>query len=841
MDHLQGRKLGPFNLTMKNRIILSFIGICLTIFSYAQDEKPATRTPESPTVEDIKTDIPDDVNKEQVKDILNQTEESDTSTKEDSQTEPTDVNETEDDLEKIQEREKALDTNKGRSQSFNKVNIFGHDYLRGNDFSYYNQTDDVKVRGDYILGPNDEITISVWGDTQVVTDNFTIDKDGSIDFSGEVSENGKTRYGFGRIFIGGLTYDEATELLEKKYTRFFNFKIQDFKVKVNGVREINIDIIGDVELPGMYRVSAVNTAYNVLKISGGPTTNGSARAIQIKRDGKTIQTLDVYKYLIDGESQQNIYLKENDVIFIPPIHKLVEIQGSIRKPTRYEMLPNEVFADLLHYSGGFLPNALKSRFQVFRYENDDYVLRDYSFNVDNPKQYEGDLVDGDLISIKSIPAVISNIVTASGALNQTGEYEFERGMRVLDLINHSNGLRFDAVKERAYITRLDEDLNVINIAIDLNELLNNPESEHNHLLYPQDELEIMSKKDFSETFKVNLFGQVNKPGSYTFGSSLTLQDLLIKAGGFKSDAFTNEIELRRVVDYSEEEGRQVPILSTIKKFNVDYKFLNPENQNNKIELRPYDQIFVRSIPEFEVPTTISIVGEVELPGAYPLLRKDMRVTELIELAGGFTPFAYKEAAKFYRRDGQLYLIDVNEISRRPSSKYNYVLQPGDRLQIPTIDETITIAGAIRSKIDNSSKVKEYLQQAKINPDSLALNPTATSDYLKNTPGVINTAFRGNKTAKWYIDEFAAGYDKGAWKRTTQVIYPNGKVNGTRKFLFFNVYPEVIPGSEILVEFKPKKPENKEGFFRDLSAEKTIALVTSAATTTALILAITRNN
>lgn len=729
---------------------------------------------------------------------------------------------------------------KGVSIKVDSIGIYGHDYLRTNNFNFYKTVKEVNVDNNYRLGVGDKLTISVWSDEDIKNDNFTIAEDGSIELPTSILEETK---GFGRIYLANVTLGKARKILKSQYKKYYRFDNEDFDVTLTASRNINVDIVGEVVVPGSYRIPAINTVYNVIKKSGGPTANGSVRKIQIKRNGRVIQTLDVYKYLNEANNKQNVYLEDNDVVYVPKIGKVVEIEGAVKKETRFELLEGEDFYDLLDYAGGFRTEAFKNAVQVFRYDNNRFVVKDLKIDINDRDDIKNNvqLVDGDFISVKDIPNEINNIVTSEGALNQVGFYEYEKGMKVSDLIEKSDGLRFDAVMTRAYITRINDKLQIVNIPLDLKAIVENKASADNVVLRPQDKLLILSKSDYYEDFSVEIFGQVKRPGRYVFGTDLTLQDLLIKAGGFRANALTSEIELRRIVEFSEEEGRLIPADSKVEKFKFDYDFLNPNNLVSSLELKPYDQIFVRTIPNFDVPKTVKISGEVKYPGSYPILNKKMRVSDLIKDAGGLTDFSYVNGARFYRMqdstyydvdtlvdkskvDGKLklkydtvkktmkisrlFVLDLPEIERRPNSEYNYVLKPGDQLEIPTIDKTISIDGAINKMTLNSRKV--------------------------------NTAYRGSKNAKWYVNEFGAGYEKNAWRRTTQVVYPNGQVKGTKKFMFFNIYPEVQPGSDIYVEQKPeKKKKEGSGFFGGLNAEKTIALVTSAATTAALLLTIAR--
>jgi len=480
-----------------------------------------------------------------------------------------------------EERRRARGLGSGVGFEVDSIGIFGHDYLRTNNFGFYETVRDINATDDYILGPGDELTINLWAQNDIQSDFFIISKDGHIE-----------QEAWGRVYLQGITFGKAKELLETRYSKFYNFDIQNFEVDLQGSRLINVDIVGDVEVPGAYRVPAVNTVYNVLKRSGGPTINGSVRKIQIKRQGNIIQTLDVYDYLDNAKNRQNIYLEDNDVIYVPDIGRVIEIEGAVKKQTKFELLPNESFSDILRYSGGFQAYALKNRVQIFRYEDDQYVLKDFGYDQRIPAE-SPDLFDGDLILVREIPAEANNIVTIDGAINQPGYYEFESGTKVSNLISKANGLRFDAITDKAYLTRFDEKLQATNISIDLEEIMSNPNSEKNIFLFPKDNLTILSKSDFASSYPVQIFGSVKKPGSFSFGNEMTLQDLLILSGGFKTEALNQQIELHRVIDFDESESRAKPVRDLYEKIDIDFNFINSSEGSSQIKLMPYDQIFVR--------------------------------------------------------------------------------------------------------------------------------------------------------------------------------------------------------------------------------------------------------
>ncbi len=697
----------------------------------------------------------------------------------------------------------------GLQVKFPRVGIYGHDFLRNNDFKYFSRGSVETVSDDYIIGVGDSLTVSVWNQDNLFSDRYKVSESGSI---GNAKSTGGASGGenIGLVYLKGLTYAKAREVLKSRYKRIYRFTDNNFNVSLSGVRNIYVDIVGEVEKPGTYKLPATNSVFNTLKLSGGPTANGSVRNITVKRNGQIFRVLDLYKYLNDPSASESIYLQNRDVILITGIGPLVTIDGGVRKPGRFELKPDESFGDLMDFAGNLKANARNNSLQLYRYENNRYVIKDLDYDLNNRLTMNNiALRDGDLVKIDLVSPVAQNFVETEGALNLPGTYEYKNEYRVTDLVKRSSGLRFDAILDRAYITRLNEKLEEINIPVHLKEAMDSPGSDADIQIFPKDKLLVLSYSDFRETFSVEVFGDVNKPGKINFRDDLTLQDLLILSAGFKTSALTQEIEIRRVVAYDENEGRRIPIRSTVEKIEADFNFLSPGSDKNNFVLQPYDQVFVRTIAEYEQPLTIQIEGEVKYPGAYPLLSKDMRISDVLKNAGGLTAYAYPEGAKLFRKENALgpVLVDLNEIQRRESSQYNYVLKNGDRLIIPTISEVVTINGAIRTVLDNATKT--------------------------------NVAFKGRKSAKWYIDEFAGGYDKMALKRSTHVIEPNGRVNGTRKFLFFNTYPMVVPGSQIRVDYKPPKEEKSNEFLGKLSFKEVLALTTSLASTVLLIRAATK--
>nr|MBX2845919.1 SLBB domain-containing protein [Saprospiraceae bacterium] len=511
------------------------------------------------------------------------------------------------------------------------IGIYGHDFLRQSSFARYSNQDQNRISDEYVLGPGDELVVSIWDEDAAISELLVISEEGFV-------QGAK----IGRLNLAGVQFGNAEEIVKAKYSAFFNFNTSNFDLAISQAKTIMVDIVGEVEVPGTHQVSALNRLINVIMLSGGPTINGSVREIVVKRDGRVHKVMDLYEYLNNTDAGVgNIYLANNDVILIPPIGPVVRVDGPVRKPTSFELKERETFSDLLGFAGGFEPQAVKNAYQVLRYGDDDYFITDFSYNKDS-KVGEEPLINGDLVQIKRISAQAENFVRAEGSFNLPGTYEYTENMRVSDLVKKSGNLKYDALSNRAFIRRKNDRLETVNIPINLAEILENVGSDSDILLYPRDIVTVFSKNRITETYSVEIFGEVKAPGTYNFSNELTIEDLILLAGGFSPSALNNEVELSRVIDYQQESGQLIPIRGAREKVAIDFSAFEDSESASQTKLTPYDQIFVRKVPEFELPKTISIEGEVVYPGAYPLGSKDMRVKDLIEQAGGLTPYAFAE-------------------------------------------------------------------------------------------------------------------------------------------------------------------------------------------------------
>ncbi len=685
---------------------------------------------------------------------------------------------------------------------FNPNFIFGHHYFNKNKLALFLRSLDSKAPDDYILDSGDELNISVWGYSDY-NGTFKVKQDGYI----SIPE-------FGRIYLRGISIAGATDLIKKRIRQFINLKTSRVEVALNYSRTITINIVGSVREPGTYVIPAINSVYNALNAADGVSGMGSLRNIEVRRGGKTVKTFDLYEFLTTGKTEEEFFLKEGDFIYVPIAEKIVKIDGQVRRPMHYELLEDENLADLLKYAGGLMASAYTNVIQVKRFGDNKVEIMDVKLADLIMRNESFKLFEGDQIYIPKIPQDYHNFIEVEGSVRVPGRYEFIEGYRISDLIKLADGVLDNAYQDRAYITRTIEDLTTVIKPIELKDILANDKSPDNLLLKRYDKLEVFSKRDFLEKFSVSVAGSVLRPVVKEFSEGLTLNDMIFYAGGLKKEAANNKIEISRVKNIDEEEGDSEPTRVIVKTIYVDNN-LEIDDQSKAFLLKPMDQIFVRKTYEFDEQNNVTLAGEVKYPGVYPILQKNERLLDLIERAGGLTPYAHTEAATLDRPDKRIgsVILDLKEAYKDPESRANYILKPNDIINVPSINQLVSLTGAIRyPEID--------------------------------TFGAISGKYELGKRAKFYVKKYGAGFDKRAKKTSTVVLNPNGSAGYTKKFPWFGRYPQVGEGATVSIDYKEKK-EKKEKLPRDpvnwnILLPSLITSVTAAASSITTVLLVTRN-
>lgn len=675
--------------------------------------------------------------------------------------------------------------------------IFGHDFFSSGRLALFIKSSDNKAPDSYILDAGDELNIAVWGNADY-NNSFTVSSDGFI----QIPE-------FGRIYVKGLTFGAVKSQIGKRLATFINPANTKYEITLNYARTIEVNIVGEVKLPGTYQIPAINSVYNAVNAANGITDIGSVRDIQVRRDGKTIKRFDVYEFLFNPLSMQNFYLQKGDFIYVSTQNKLIKINGAVRRPAKYELLKNENLNEIIRFAGGLSADAYVKSFQITRTTGNTTQIIDVNYEDVLNSNSNYPLIDGDIINVTTIPGGIENYININGLVRFPGKYELKEGFRVTDIIKIAGGIRTDAYLDRAYLKRKLDDNTFVNQKISLKDIILDEANSDNYLLQKGDAVEIFSKENFIEKFVVSIDGSVLKPTVMDFTDGMTLNDLLFYAGGLKKEAASSKIEISRVMDISSNPDMKFkPQHIVVDTFQIGPN-LELDAKSKLFQLAPLDKVYVRKIYGFDLQMNVTLKGEVKYPGIYPILHKNETVLDLIQRAGGLTPYAYVEDAKLTRPDRNLQktIFELKDAFKDPKSRANYILKENDEIEIPTINQLVSIRGAVGYP---------------------GLDSTET----------INGKFIPGKTARWYIRHYAAGF-KGAKKKTTLVIYPNRKVEYTHSFIGIKRYPVVDnEGALITVDKKIKKPRPPKGPEAALNwniiLPSVIAALTSVASTLTLI-------
>ena len=641
---------------------------------------------------------------------------------------------------------------------------------------------------DYPIGVGDHIVVALWGGGEYQED-YVVARDGAI-FPNSL----------GKITIQGLTFEVARSLI---YARFKSVvpASTNIQITLGQPRSINVNVGGEVANPGPVTVSAFSNAYNVIGLAGGITAFGSLRDIQVKRNGKIIETIDVYKYLASGEMSSRIYLQNNDFVFVSNEVIKVFATGQFKRPMYYQLKKDEGIKALIKFSGGFTPDAFTSGIKVIRTENEDQVIHDVNataiiklINQDYP------LLDGDIIKADIIKAGIVNKLELRGPVKYPGIYELRKNDRLFDVINRAGGITKNTYLARAYIFRGAGDSTNIKsdkLEVNLNDFQNDNVSSINNVpLMPNDVIQLFSNNEFGDQQFVDIFGEVRKEGHVKKYGGMTLQDLLYLSGGLKQSAEYGRLEISSIVDMDSAKQGLKPTRNIIRSFAIQSN-LELDTTAAKVILKPYDQIFVRKNPTFELQQNVQILGVVKYAGLYPRLDKYERLSSYIHRAGGILDNAniggailYRKKVNFFRekivykpkldsngnaiKDSVLLSldepvsIDLYKAMKFENSKHDIVLQENDMIYVPEINPFITVQGKVQSPL-------------KITFDKEHTN------------------------LSYYIDK-AGGFGVRPWRKRIFVTYANGKSKRTRNLFFAHFYPRVDEGSTITVT---QRPENKE--------------------------------
>lgn len=679
--------------------------------------------------------------------------------------------------------------------------IFGHDLFTNSRLTFEPNLS-IATPDNYVLGPGDEVIIDVWGDSQM-TIEATVSPDGKIFVSN-----------VGPVTLAGLAISEAAQRLRGSlaaiYEGLYDGSVK-MKLSLGSIRSIQVNVAGEVASSGTYTLPSLATLFHALHMAGGVEQLGTLRSIKVYRGGKLFSDVDVYDYILNGKTDKDIALRDGDLVTVAAYGKLAEVSGEVKRPMFYEMKGSETIGDLVRFAGGFTNDANRKMVSVTRRQGGEYR----SFTVDSGDFDTFVLEDGDVVSVAGAIDRYENRVEVKGAVYREGYYAIDDKVNtVKELIARADGLRDDAFRSRALLYREKPDWTMEVQAIDLDGLMAGRVADIS--LRPNDILMIPAVSEMQEQYDVTIFGSVSRPDTYPYAENMTVEDLVIAAGGLLESASTaNVIVTRRVKD-----PRSTRVSDTLfETFTVNISDALSTDGEGGFVLKPFDQVYVRRSPVYITQSSVTVRGEVTFEGTYPLSHRNMRISEIIGSAGNVTPGAFVEGAYLLRKmtdeeraqrralremiEAQaergdkdslnmagvelstVYSvgIDLEKALAAPGSDADIVLRDGDVISVPTYNGTVRVMGAV------------------LYPNSVT--------------------YRAGKKMKYYVNA-AGGYDNRARKNRAFVIYMNGMVaSGTSA--------EIRPGCIIIVPSK--------AYSEPIKWSEVVGLVSSTASTAAVVISV----
>ena len=670
--------------------------------------------------------------------------------------------------------------------------VFGRNVFRSRALTF-EPNENQATPENYRLGPGDEVIIDIWGENE-------------RSLREEISPEGNIMVEqVGPVYLNGLTIKEANAKLRGVFGQIYagvsgDSPASEVRVTLGRLRTIQVNVMGEVEMPGTYRLSSFATVFHALYQAGGVTDIGTLRNIRVLRSGREVASVDIYKYLFHGDSKDDIRLEEGDIVLVPSYDLLVEVTGCVKRPMRYEMEAGEPLSQLLAYAGGFTGDAYGREVRVVRTMGREHEL----FNVDSVGYGTFALMDGDSVVVGRVLDRYANRIEVQGAVYRPGMYELGEGTHtVRELIGRAEGLREDAFRGRALLFRERDDLTPEIVAVDLEGVLSGRLTDIS--LRRNDVLVVSSVHDLEDRGGFTIGGEVARPGVYPYAAHTTVEDLIVQAGGLLDGASTVKVEVSRRL---KDPKSTTPSNGVGKVYAFSLKEGLVVDGEAGFELAPFDVVEVRRSPGYQPQRQVVLDGEVVFTGNYTLIRKNERLSDLVKRAGGITDDAYVRGGRLIRRmneeeravrdaarsaaqqnrgadsvsleklmadDYYAVGIELDKALSNPGSDYDVVLREGDRLVVP-----------------------EYVSTVKINGDVMYPNTTV---YLKD------------KRVKYYIAQ-AGGYGARAKRNKAYIVYMNGRVARVKG------RAKVEPGCEIIV---PSKRDRKR-----MGIAEILGLTTSAA-------------
>lgn len=673
------------------------------------------------------------------------------------------------------------------------VSIFGHNIFTNPDLTF-EPNENIATPDNYKLAGGDELIIDIWGSNET-TIRQVISPDGFI-----------TIEGLGIVYPAGMTVKQAEDYLRKQLAKIYPISGEnpesDMKLTLGALRTIQVNVMGEVKVPGTYFLSSLSSVYHALYRAGGFTDLGSLRNIQLIRNGKNIQSVDVYDLIVHGKSADDVILQDGDIVLVPTYDIIVDLVGKVKRPMKYEMKDGESVENLLGFAGGFKGDAYTRNVNVVRRNGREHQV----YTVDSQEYNSFALMDTDSLTVGESIKRYQNRVEVMGAVYRPGAYQLSEKMNtVSQLIELADGLMGDAFTNRAIIHRERRDLTLEVVAVNLKDVLNGtaPDVE----LAPNDILYVSSIHDISDIGTVTIAGEVARPGEFVFAENMTIEDLIINAGGLLESASIAKVDVsRRIKDPSSNESTD----DLVEVYTFTIKDGYVIDDSDSFTLKKFDQVYIRKSPVYNIQDHVTVEGEVLYPGRYALTKKSMRLSELLNQAGGATKWAYIEGAKLERK------VNDDEIDRLKTTR-NVLENSRDSSSIDKLNIYVkyTVGIDLAAAIANPGSDADIVLR---DGDNLILPQYTNTVRISGNVMFPNTvSYSPSMKVKDYIN-MAGGFGHRSKKNQTYVIHMNGTVAKARK----NNSHVVKPGSEIVVPVKPENNESLNSFLNIATTSSSIA-------------------
>lgn len=672
--------------------------------------------------------------------------------------------------------------------------IFGHNIFSNRRLSFAPSLN-IPTPLNYRLGAGDEVIIDVWGSNEA-TIRQTISPDGFINIPN-----------VGVVTLNGMTVREAEQYLRKKLAQIYPVDGEDapsdFKLTLGNIRTIQVSVTGEVVVPGTYSISSLSNIYNALYCAGGVNDLGSLRKVQLVRNGKQKAVVDLYDFILNGLLPDGLTLEDGDVINVPLYLSLVNIEGSVKRPMYYEMKDGETVQDLLDYAGGFAGDAYRSNINVVRQNGVEYQV----YTVDSNLFSAFILKDGDALTVGALIDRYENKLEVKGAVYRPGIYQLGDGIRtVSELIAKADGLKGDAFTNRALIHREREDLTFEVISVDVKAVLSGQapdiQLQRNDILY------IPSIYDLNDIGTITIEGEVATPGTFVYEANMTVEDIIMQAGGLLESASTVRIDVSRRIKNPASKEQPDSIANV---FTRSFKDGYVVSEDLDFVLLPYDYVNVRRSPGYAEQGKVKVSGEVIFPGDYVLTHKNERLSDVIARAGGLNKWAYVRGARLIRHT-------LAEERNRTRSGMTVLTTGQDSVNVANLDldETYSVGIDLEAALaapgsdadlvlrrDDMILIPEYINTVKISGNVMY-------------PNVV--AYNSDMSVRDYV-EMAGGYGYRSKKNKAYIIYMNGTIARARQMS----KGVVEPGCEIVI------PQKRDKEF-DVSSLMSVATTSSSVAT-----------